>query len=241
MDRAEFIQSRQRAAWARGREVRDALMSEYQQRYGVTTLPAPARIVDELLRDFLNTQIKEAPLGQQVFAETEWDGERFIVTVNSTTASIAGVKDAPGVEAVGKWHEIVHIVDDAHDLKEGAQEALPGFDVARKIACSRSMRRGTSGEERAREFWAEEAGRAAAVSIVALARSASFREVIRLGERAGGRPVNGFPLLYRAAEDIGVNISALVKQLTCEGKLSVARESGRNLIVVQRELLLEVA
>jgi hypothetical protein len=75
----------------------------------------------------------------------------------------------------------------------------------------------------------------------ALAISEAFRELLRLGERAGGRPINGFPLLYRAAEDIGVNISALVKQLTCEAKLSVARESGRNLIVVQRELLLEVA
>ncbi len=236
MDRSEFVVQRSRAACTRGREIRDALIGEYQTRYGVSMPPPPAIIVDELLRDFLDARIREVPLEDHVFAETEWDGQRFVVNMNSRTSLIAGVKDAEGVQAVGKWHEIIHIVDNADYLKEDGQSTLPGFEFAKKVTCYRALRRGASEDERAREFWAEEAGRAAAVSMIALARSEAFQELVQLGARSAGRPVNGFPLLYPAAEYIGVNITALVKQLTHDGKISIVRESGKNLVLVQTPL-----
>lgn len=236
MNRADFIQQRRKDAWSRGREIRDGLLNEYRQRYNVSTVPAPALIVYELLRDFLDAKIQYTALGDNVFAETEWDGVAFVVRVNSETASIQGVKDAQGVQAVGIWHEVIHIEDDAHQLKEAPQALLPGFDMQRKIACHRSLRRGASEDERAREFWAEEAGRAAAVSMDALGRSVAFAELRRLGSRGEGRVREGFPLLYQAAEDIGVNISALVKQLTLEGRIAIVEEGGRRLVQVQREL-----
>ncbi len=44
-------------------------------------------------------------------------------------------------------------------------------------------------------------------------------------------------LLYRAAEDIGVNRSALVKQLELEGQIVVQKEGGRQVIYPQPSLL----
>ena len=79
-------------------------------------------------------------------------------------------------------------------------------------------------EAAAREFWAEEAGRAAAVSLPALSRSEAFVELGRLAADASGPVAGGWPLLYQAAEDIGVNITALVNQLRLEGLLGVAEE-----------------
>lgn len=40
-------------AWAFGRKLRDDLLRDYQGEYGVAIPPPPARIVDELLTDFL--------------------------------------------------------------------------------------------------------------------------------------------------------------------------------------------
>ena len=47
---------------------------------------------------------------------------------------------------------------------------------------------------------------------------------------------NAWPLLYQAADDIGVNITALVKQLELEGRIALVREGGRDLVYVQPKL-----
>jgi hypothetical protein len=83
----------------------------------------------------------------------------------------------------------------------------------------------------AREFWAEEAGRAAAVSHAALADSAAFRELLILAERLGGCVRQGWPLLYQAARDIGVNSTALVKQLRLEGLIVTPKDTSEGIIV----------
>jgi hypothetical protein len=90
-----------------------------------------------------------------------------------------------------------------------------------------------------REFWAEEAGRAAAVSYQALARSGAFQAFVRL-RQSGTAAANGerWRLLYLAAEDIGINISALVKQLVLEGQIVIQSESGRQVIHPQPAFLL---
>ena len=105
--RAEFVSQQRREAWAFGRELRDRLLLEYQQQYHLQVPPAPALIIDELLTDFLKVDLKFDPLREDVFAQTEWIDGRTVVTVNSLSDKIPGVKDSAGVDNVGKWHEAI--------------------------------------------------------------------------------------------------------------------------------------
>ena len=234
--RTDFIRRRREEAWAYGRKIRDSFLAAYKMRYGLEIAPPPALIVDELLTDFLDAELKYDPLGDDVFAQTEWADGRPLVTVNSLTGSIPGVRDAQGVQNVAKWHEAIHVADHVDILRSQSQLALSGFDAPEKIVCYRSDERLTTTEARAREFWAEEAGRAAAVSFQALASSQAFRELCALAGRSRGPVARAFPLLYTAASDIGVNITALVKQLTLEGRIAVTEERGRKLVYVQPAL-----
>jgi hypothetical protein len=126
---------------------------------------------------------------------------------------------------------------DLHLLKTGDQEVLPGFEAPPPIRCFRNPAVKLSDGWR-REFWAEEAGRAAAVWYPALARSDAFRHLLKLGGSGGGvSNADGWQLLYEAARDIGVNSSALVTQLTLEGLIAIERRDGRNVLHVQRNFL----
>ncbi len=89
-----------------------------------------------------------------------------------------------------------------------------------------------------REFWAEEAGRAAAVSHDALERDKAFRALMALGSDYGpARNAERWRVLNQAAVDIGVNSSALSKQLILEGRIVIAKEGGRSLLYLQPSLL----
>jgi hypothetical protein len=233
--RADFVNQRRREAWAFGRELRDGLLSDYQHQYGKSP-PPPALIIDELLTDFLKVDLRFDPLPRDVFAQTEWINGRIVVTVNTLSRDIPGVKDAGGVDNVGKWHEAIHVVCDLDVVRVQLQETLPGFEAPRLVACHRGSEGSLTPQIRAREFWAEEAGRAAAVSFVALARSESFQRLCESASRVSGPVPQGFPLLYEAAKDIGVNITALIKQLTLEGRIEVREESGRRTVYVQPSL-----
>ncbi len=234
--RAEYVRQRRRQAWAYGREVRESLLIRYCEEYGLTVAPPPALIIDELLTDFLNVKLYYDPLDMNVFAQTELRDDTPLVTVNSLAGSIPGVRDGPGVQNVGKWHEVIHIADDLNTLRAGASSALPGFEVPPRIVCYRSGGARRNPEAAAREFWAEEAGRAAAVSFEALARTEAFQALCQAASKSSGPVARGFPLLYDAAEDIGVNVTALVKQLTLEGWIVAAKESGRHVVYVQPRL-----
>jgi len=235
-NRADFVNQRRREAWAYGRELRDRLLVEYQRKYDLQSPPAPALIIDELLTDFLNVDLKFDPLRDDVFAQTEWIKGRTVVTVNTLSGHIPGVKDAAGVDNVGKWHETIHIVRDLHVIRTAPTLMLPGFEAPPTVTCHRGLRRSLSPECVAREFWAEEAGRAAAASLPALTLSESFQELCERAERVTGPVPGGFPLLYQAAKDIGVNITALVTQLTLEGRIEIRQESGRRTVHVQPSL-----
>jgi hypothetical protein len=236
-NRADFVHQRRREAWAFGRELRDGLLAEYQRQYGLQSPPAPALIIDELLTDFLKVDLRFDPLPRDIFAITEWVDGRAVVTVNTLSSCIPGVKDAAGVDNVGKWHEAIHVVRDLHVVRVEPQPTLPGFEAPRLIACHRGSESSSTPEVRAREFWAEEAGRAAAVSFPALARSESFQRLCETAARVSGPVPRGFPLLYEAAKDIGVNITALVRQLTLEGRIEVRQELGRRTVHVQPSLM----
>ena len=158
------------------------------------------------------------------------------------------IRIAEGVQNVAKFHEVVHVDRDLPELKSGPQLSMPEFGPPTRIVCHRrpstwnswgnTSRVGVGGNVSRREFWAEEAGRAAAISYEALAHSDAFRGFIRL-RQVSNAAVNGerWRLLYLAAEHIGVNISALVKQLDLEGQIVIQKEGGRRVIYPQPAFL----
>ncbi len=218
---ASWLQSRREAAWAFGREHCDRLLQQYGQRYGGVDAP-PAMLIHELMPEFLGAKLEYHPLPLDRFAETRVIDGEVRVTVNSELRQIDGVKDAEGVENVAMWHEAIHVIRDIDSLIRPATQQLPGFEEPPAIVCYRAagVTVPTSGAVE-REFWAEEAGRAAAVSVDALRRTEPFRELIDLGRRTVGPIRSGWPLLYRSAHEISVNISALTKQLSLEGMIVI--------------------
>lgn len=218
----------QRDAWAFGRSVRGSLLEKYEQEYGALA-PPPALIGPELLTDFMDVALAYDALDLNVYAETTWQDGRALVTVNSRTREIEGVKDAQGVMNVGVWHELIHVERDLSEVRVGSQAAFEGMLPNLTIACRRDRQRAERrSEEFRREFFAEEAGRAAAVSFPHLIKTDDFRQFVYLAEQRLASGANGWRCLYAAAEAIGVNISALLKQLEAEGYLAVERGAGRS-------------
>ena len=225
----------QREAWAFGRQLRASTLAQYEDEYGEKA-PPPALIGPEILRDFLGAKVTYDPLPLNLFAETTVDAGAPWVTINSLTARIDGVKDASGVQNVGVWHEAIHVVRDLHSIRVGPQAALPGMPVNPKIACHREKSVGSSRADWAREYFAEEAGRAAAVSYPHLLETPAFQQFIERAQRRLASTASCWPLLYKAAEQIGVNISALTKQLQEEGLLVIERHNGRPILYPQPAL-----
>lgn len=236
---ANWHRRRQQEAWAFGREQRDRLLRDYTAEYGLSTPPPPAKIIDELLTDFLHVRLRYDPLPLDRFAETRIIDGRVVVSVNAHTEAIGGVKDAAGVQNVAKWHEAIHAIADIDVLRNPPQQAFAGFDVVPAIVCYRGPKNVLTArdDEAAREFWAEEAGRAAAVSIEALQRSGPFTALMRAAGRSTGAVSGAWPMLYEATAEIGVNITALVKQLQLEGLIVIERHGDRNDVLVQSTLI----
>jgi hypothetical protein len=109
-----------------------------------------------------------------------------------------------------------------------------GLEMPRQYVCYRGTGVSLTGSQQSKEFEAEEAGRAAAISYRHLRESESFRELMALADRLGN--ARAWRCLYQAAEDLCVNVSALVTQLKLEGWIAVDREGGRNILRVQRPL-----
>ena len=113
-------------------------------------------------------------------------------------------------------------------LRRGPQTAFAGMRPRALIACYRDPQAGRlRGEALRREVFAEEAGRAAAVSFPHLLRDPGFRDFLDGATRGRASRTAGWRTLYRAAAQIGVNISALVRQLEAEGFLRVDRSGER--------------
>jgi hypothetical protein len=236
---ADWIHAKRQRAWAFGREERDRLLAEFQERYRLPVTPAPAKIIDELLTDFMQVRLRYRSLPPDRFAHTTIEEGAIVVSVSDDIRTIPGVKDAEGTANVAKWHEAVHALRDVEMLQRPSSMMLPGFESEPEIVCSRAAGKRVArwDEQAEREFWAEEAGRAAAVSLPALQRTNPFIELIHRAWSASGPVRGGFPLLYASAEAIGVNISALVKQLQFEGLIVVQKERGRSEVLVQPALL----
>lgn len=221
-------------AWAFGRDLRDQLVERYREEYGFETLPAPAFIVDELITDFLSADLRFDPLPEDRYAQTELVDGRLTVTVNKLTADIPGVVDADGVQNVAKFHESVHVVRDVNVLRQRQQFRLKGIEAVDRIVCFRQgFGRSRDHAASRREFWAEEAGRAAAICHASLGKSVAYNTLMDLRPSQQIRNDEAWQLLYQAAADIGVNRSALVTQLQAEDRISVTTEHGRQVLRVQ--------
>jgi len=234
MDRADFVDARRREAWAEGRALVEELTNRYREKYRLEISPPAAKIVDELLTEMLGCQLERRPLPKNVYAETEWVEGKIIVSFNSETSKIPGVKDAEGVANVAKLHECIHILKDA-PTGSANQGVLVGFEPPPRLVCRRGEQVDRSAAASAREFRAEEGGRAAAISIPYLKRSEAFMRLLR----GAGRMETGaaWTLLYDLAVELGVNISALVTQLKLEGFLVVEKIRGKQILTVQPSLI----
>lgn len=225
---ARWLDQRRRTAWADGRERVDHLLAKYAQKYNLDVPPPPALVAAELIRDVLDVPLFFDPMPLDRYAEVRVvDGEPR-VTVNSDIDQMENVKDGIGVANVAMLHEVIHIERDLSALVSPASMQLPGFEEPPAIVCLRAPAHAARNEVAAREFWAEEAGRAAAVSPVALRRSAPFRELLLRATKPKGEFREAWPLLYDVASELGVNISALRKQLELEALIVV---SGKDVLV----------
>jgi hypothetical protein len=234
--RADFLQSQRTAAWSAGWLLRDDLLDRYCTKYHLSEPPPPALIVAELITDFLGARLEYVALPWNVFAETEWTTCEVVVRVNSQTARMSNVKDAEGVQRVAAWHECIHLTEHGPSIRQPGQ-MLPGFEAPNRVVCRRGEEMNKSSVQASKEFRAEEAGRAAAISHYHLQRSEAFLELMYWGNRlTRGR---AWRCLYQAAADISVNSNALVKQLSAEGLIVLELVDGARTVRVQPALLLE--
>ena len=195
-------------------------------------------IVDELIEDCQDARLVTGILRLDRFAQTELDRGRVVVTINSRIAEIPGVKDAAGVAYAAKWHESIH-VDQHMTPPPGAlqREQLPLFDETpdyRLIVCR------ATGRSRALppiEVFAETAGLAAAIAEADLLRCPDFLRFRSLAEHGGDLGGLGWRLLYRCAEAIGVNISALVRYFEQRRLCRVERSGGTSRLVADAPLV----
>jgi hypothetical protein len=170
----------------------------------------PEDVVDELIEDIQEARLITGPLRIDRFAQTELKRGRIVVTINSRIAQIPGVKDAAGVAYVAKWHESIHVEKDMSPdagTSEGEQLTLFGAPPEFQLIECRAV--GSGRLLAPHEVFAETAGLAASIAEADLLRSAHFLQFRSLAERGGELGRYGWHLLYRCAEDIGVNISAL--------------------------------
>jgi hypothetical protein len=235
-----WLQQRREDAWLFGRNLAADLTERYRQQYKLPKAPPPAIVVYELLTDFLGARLSFDPLPDDRFAQTRWVDGVAHVAINSRADRIRGVRDVEGVQRVAAWHEAIHVAEDADAVRSEFQGLLPGLDLPAENILYREKKTYRYDSEKAREFRAEEAGRAAAVSIWVVERCDSWQHFLARGEEHPTREVvGGWRLLYRVAEEIGVNITALVKQLEFEDHIRVerqGRDAGGRLFVPARLL-----
>jgi hypothetical protein len=225
-------------AWAFGIAHRERLVRRYMETHGLNERPFLKEIVDELIEEIQEARLIEGVLPLDRFAQTERDRGRVIVTVNSRIAEIPGVKDAAGVAYAAKWHESIHVDRDmtpSSGASDGQQ--LSFFNEApdyHLIVC-RAVGRGRTLPPI--EVFAETAGLAASIAEADLLRCPPFLRFRALAEQGGDLGGRGWQFLYRCAEAIGVNISALVRYFEQRGLCRVERSGGKSRLIADAPLI----
>jgi hypothetical protein len=225
-----FIESKRREAWVLGVEHRELLLAEYMTAFSLRERPLLKDIVDDVIEEIQGARLLEGVLHLDTYGQTELVNGSPEITINSRIAKIPGVKDATGIAYITKWHESFHV---AHDLdispKEpgtsqltlpGLEQSAPNIIVCRPHAAGEPSNLG-------KEFMAENAGIAAAISDSDLKRCDAFHEFHRLVAAGGDLGGSGFHLLYKSGEFIGVNPSALISYLEKKGVFNLVHQDGK--------------
>ena len=224
----DYVSQQRQEAYEFGRAHREALVSEWMSQTGETTRPLLRDIIEEVITDVLNARLRDEILPLDRFAQTERVNGRFEVSINSRIDEMPKVKNVAGIRYAAEWHETIHIVRDfPTEVAPGlaGQEQLPGFAVEPpELVVCRGFGDIDSRAERARESFAESAGTAAAICRDDLARCPEYGEFTLLISKGGALGKNGWRLVYRIADFIGVNGPLLSKFWQHQGFIRVGRD-----------------
>ena len=83
MGRINQSRGLQLQAWEYGRCLFNGLVDRFRDEYGMENPPPPALIIDELLTDFLQVELRFHALPSNRHAQTDWIDGKPVVTVNA--------------------------------------------------------------------------------------------------------------------------------------------------------------
>ncbi len=198
-------------------------LEEFGDERAVTTLPA-------MLSDWTAGRREGLSADAVASAIRTVNGQRDGGGATEDDATQPAPPLAPSLEAIGRVHVAIDVVRREADRLLEEEEFTP---LERSMLTSLKRQLDDISEDISLALGA---GRAAAVSFPHLIRTGAFRHFIYLAEQRLASGPLGWRALYAAAEAIGVNISALVKQLEAEGVLHVERSRGQSILHPQPEL-----
>ena len=233
-----YISEKRREAWDYGNRHRDRLVDGYVIDHRLTERPFLKDIIDDLIEEQQHVRLLSGPLRLDTYGQTERIGGRIEITVNSRINEMIYVKDVDGVANATKWHESVHAERDLGVQEidgDGSQQVftVPGFEKHSLglIVCRDVEKIGYGGEEREREFFAENAGIAAAISGADLLRCEEFLEFKELVILGGDITLPGWDLIKAIAGRIGVNRTAITRYFCQRGIVQTEQIGGRQRLI----------
>ena len=237
--RIQFVRRKRDDAWNLGIAHREYLISQYMEKHELRERPFLKDIVDDLIEEIQGARLREEVLLLDTFGQTELVNGRIEVSINSRIAKMPGVKNAIGVAHVTKWHESFHVDQDMGSERGAPQSQQLAFSVidsqAPRLIICRNIG-STDSNIAGREFIAENAAVAAAISDADLNRCDAFQEFQLLIKPGGVYGGMAWRLLYQTEQDIQVNISSLVKYFEHRGLFRIEKLRGENLIIVDPQM-----
>lgn len=200
-----------------GRDFRNRIMSSYMTRYSLRKRPFLRDVIDELLEEELGTRVLVAPLPLDRHAQTELVHGKPVITLNSRTAEIWGVKDAAGELYMDRWHEGTHVARDLPALQRTRAQSNSATTEERLVLFRCAGR--FPAEERTRELFAETAAHAAAICSADMMRSRNFVEFLQMAPKRDPLGLQDVGRLKRTAHDIGLSWRAFAMGLRHFGLL----------------------
>jgi len=177
-----------------------------------------------VIEDVLGARLRVEVLPLDRFAQTELVDGRLEVSINSRVGSMARVKDVAGVIYAAKWHESVHVVRDfPSQVSRGRSSSLPSRPLtwrSRAWWCAEAMqplaiprKKRASPSLRTQAWQQRSAGGPHSLP--------EYLELMALADAGGNLGKNGWRLLYRSAEFIGINGTVLAHYWQNQGLLRI--------------------
>jgi hypothetical protein len=215
------------------------LLADFINTEGLDERPLIKEVIEDLVQDVQGARLRDEVLPLDRFAQSEIVNGRPLVTINKRIAEMPRVKDPAGVRVVAIGHEAVHVDQHLHPAADavGQQLIFSGLDLEapQLIMCRSAGGAGRAGQP-AQEFMAENAALAMTIALPDLQRCAAFAAFQRLAADGGDLGAVGWTLLYRTAEFIGVNATALVTYFTHRGLCYVERGGDRSRLMAAPRL-----